>query len=301
MKALLKSNYLLVIAMSLCYSVVNAQTYVFTEPADGVTVIEAEHYYELRANPEGMDWAVSTDFAGYLDDGYMMAPPDISYGDGAIAQADAPAIIYKVNFTTTGVHYFFARCSYANGNSDSYWLGIGDIAFMRMNPYSEMAENFDTWGWHHSTTTEQSQFNIEEAGEYDVVVYQREQNFRLDKIVITTDPNTGPMGFDETGPDETMFVTGVNETYLSNSLRIFPNPTGTFTNITFEVLERGDLKASIYNLTGQLVKVLMDDEVVPGYRELSWDVTASSNVSSGIYFLKIDHAGGTAVRKIIVE
>ena len=128
----------------------------------------------------------------------------------------------------------------------------------------------------------------------------REGRFRLDKIVLLTEDVDPPAGLGEPGPDETI-STGVKESYLSSSLQVFPNPTTNQTTINFDVLERGHLKASIYNLSGQLVAVLMDEEVLPGFKEINWNFNGDSQVNSGFYYLKIDHAGGIAVRKIVVQ
>ena len=315
MKILLKTNILPVLAFIFCYSTVVAQGYIFTEPADGVTVIEAEHYYDLIEGSAGMGnqgpfdfagglWAVAADAAGYTGEGYIQAP-DFEGGignDNEDILAFSPAVRYRINFTQPGHHFWFARCSYDDGSSDSYHLGSGDsILFRKMNPYTQIGENFGSWGWNFNTASgAQAVWDVPEAGEHDILVYMREPNFRLDKIVIAMDATTGALALDEEGPAETLF-TGVNDTYLSNTLQVFPNPAHSYTAINFDVLERGYLNASIYNLSGQLVTTLMDEVVLPGYQELRWNFGDNAQVSAGFYYLKINYAGGTIVRKLVVQ
>ena len=306
MKFLRNTSYLLVLAMICCYSSVDAQSYIFMEPENGITVIEGEHYYDLiegSGDFAGEFWAVATDNAGFTGTGYIAAPDVASgIGDGADAVEVGPAVVYRINITQPGAHFFYARCSYQDGASDSYHIGTGDtLAFNKMNPYTEIAENFDQWGWSSVTAGgSQAVLDFPTAGEHNLVIYMREGRFRLDKIVLLTEDVDPPSGLGTPGPDETIF-TGIKETYLTKTLRVFPNPAEDFTVINFDVQERGNLKAGIYNLSGQLITVLMDREVVPGYEEIIWNVGADSNVSPGMYFLKIDHAGGSAVRKIVVD
>ncbi len=316
MKFLLKANFLLAMAMIFCYSTATAQGYVFTEPDNGVTVIEAEHYYDLIEGSAGTGnggdydfsgglWSFTSDNPNYTGDGYMAAP---SF-DGGIGGDDedilnfSPGIRFKVNFTKAEHHYWYARVTYDDGSSDSYHLGMGDtILFRKMNPWTQVSENYGQWGWNYNTASgAEAIFNVPEAGEHDLVVYMREPNFKLDKIVILTEENIldAPAGLDTPGPDETAF-TGVNDTYLSRSLRVFPNPAENFTFIRFEMEERGHVNASIFNLSGQLVTTLMDQEVNSGEQALSWEIDRSK-VSAGVYYLRIAQAEGTAVRKIIVH
>ena len=301
MKKTLLTTSLLAFLMVISYVTVQAQGYIFTEPADTVTVLEAEHYFELRESANFDDWSESTALAGFTGSGYMVAPPNNSYGDGAIAQADAPAIRYRINFTSPGTHYFFFRCSYADGASDSYWLEVDDTILVRMNPYTEIVENFDMWGWSASTTTGQFEFPIGTAGEHDIVVYVREPNFRLDKIVLTKDPNAGPSGFNENGPAETAFTTGIEDNFLSSSLNVYPNPASDFATISFDVQQAGQANVSVMNIQGQKVATLMDGTVAAGTQKINWNFADDSTIASGIYFVKIEHAGKTALQKIVVK
>ena len=137
--------------MILGYSSANAQSYIYQEPADGITVIEGENYYSLiegSGDYAGGFWSVASDNPGYTGDGYILAPDfESGIGDGNDALPIAPAVVYRVNITQPGAHFWYARVSYQDGMSDSYHLGTGDtLAFNKMNPYTEIADKLGTNG-----------------------------------------------------------------------------------------------------------------------------------------------------------
>ena len=67
----------------------------------------------------------------------------------------------------------------------------------------------------------------------------------------------------------------------------FPNPFNPTTHIRFAVTEPGPVTLSIYNVTGQRVRVLVEGDVAPGYHQVPWDGRDASgaNAASGVYFV----------------
>lgn len=72
----------------------------------------------------------------------------------------------------------------------------------------------------------------------------------------------------------------------------FPNPFNPSTRITFTIPEKGSengekvrARLAIYNLKGQLVKILFEGELAPGYHTMTWDGRDDygKNVGSGTY------------------
>ena len=66
----------------------------------------------------------------------------------------------------------------------------------------------------------------------------------------------------------------------------YPNPFNSQTKISFSINQGGIVKLTIYNITGQLIKQLVNEHKVPGVFKTVWDGTDNYNrtVSSGIYF-----------------
>ena len=89
-------------------------------------------------------------------------------------------------------------------------------------------------------------------------------------------------------------VTGVkvvsNEVPRSYTLeQNYPNPFNPTTTINFAVPKTGMVNVSVYNDIGQLVKVLTNDNYVPGTYQLTWNgMNGSGNlVASGVYFYRL--------------
>jgi CubicO group peptidase (beta-lactamase class C family) len=80
-------------------------------------------------------------------------------------------------------------------------------------------------------------------------------------------------------------------------LSIMPNPFSQFTEISFTVLSKGKTLVAIFDLNGHLVKKLADQEFENGEHHLRWDAT---NVSAGVYFLRLQSGGTIQVKKLVV-
>ena len=81
----------------------------------------------------------------------------------------------------------------------------------------------------------------------------------------------------------------------------YPNPFNPSTTIEYSMPTTGHLKLSIYNVRGQLVKTLIDDERPAGADQtIVWDGTNNqgSSVSSGVYFYEARTGGEVQVQKM---
>ncbi|MDI6739676.1 MAG: FlgD immunoglobulin-like domain containing protein, partial [Candidatus Edwardsbacteria bacterium] len=96
----------------------------------------------------------------------------------------------------------------------------------------------------------------------------------------------------------------------------YPNPFGNRTVIRYQIpaaagyAERKSsatennvhCRVSIYNLTGQLVKTLVDKPLGPGYYQANWDGKDNSGirVSSGIYFYRMTAGEFSDIKKLML-
>jgi flagellar hook assembly protein FlgD len=69
----------------------------------------------------------------------------------------------------------------------------------------------------------------------------------------------------------------------------YPNPFNPRTTISFYNAKEQRVKIDIYNLKGQKVTSLLDNELASGRHNISWN---AEELSSGIYFTKIKMADG---------
>lgn len=83
----------------------------------------------------------------------------------------------------------------------------------------------------------------------------------------------------------------------------YPNPFNLETMIKFALPTNLYTRLNIYNLTGQLVNTLVDDQLEAGYHLVHWDSKDNSGklVASGLYFYEIVAENFLAVKKMVVS
>lgn len=84
--------------------------------------------------------------------------------------------------------------------------------------------------------------------------------------------------------------------------RNFPNPFNGQTNIEFRVAAKSLIKLDVYNILGQKIKTLVNEEKQPGFYMADWNGKNNSgeNVNSGIYFIKFDSGSFSQTKKMIL-
>ncbi|MBD3287544.1 T9SS type A sorting domain-containing protein, partial [candidate division KSB1 bacterium] len=77
----------------------------------------------------------------------------------------------------------------------------------------------------------------------------------------------------------------------------YPNPFNPVTNIRFGLPQPGHVNIAIYNVHGQKIATVLDQQKEEGYHLISYD---ASHLASGIYFYKIEAGPFIQVRKMIL-
>ena len=82
----------------------------------------------------------------------------------------------------------------------------------------------------------------------------------------------------------------------------YPNPFNPITKMNFELPRSGRVVLTIYNLVGQEVKTLINENLNYGYHIASWDGLDNKGrmVSSGVYFSELQASGIRKTRKMIL-
>jgi hypothetical protein len=88
----------------------------------------------------------------------------------------------------------------------------------------------------------------------------------------------------------------------------YPNPFNPTTTIRFDVQRRSVVDVSVYNLLGQKVSTLVNDDLTPGTYATTWNATDSygKSVSSGVYFVRMTarssdgHGQFSALQKLLL-
>ncbi|MCK5051447.1 MAG: T9SS type A sorting domain-containing protein [Candidatus Cloacimonetes bacterium] len=82
----------------------------------------------------------------------------------------------------------------------------------------------------------------------------------------------------------------------------YPNPFNPTTTISYSLKENSKISLNIYNIKGQLVKKLVDEQMNASVHNVVWNGKNDSgrNVSSGVYFHKMRSGHYTSTRKMIL-
>jgi hypothetical protein len=81
-----------------------------------------------------------------------------------------------------------------------------------------------------------------------------------------------------------------------------PNPFADQTTLKFHMSKAAHVMLAIYNVSGQLVRVLEDGEVAAGTHNVVWDGrdSAGAKAARGVYFCRMETAGFSATEKMVL-
>ena len=82
----------------------------------------------------------------------------------------------------------------------------------------------------------------------------------------------------------------------------YPNPFNPSTTIEYSLPEQADVEISIYNLIGQRVSTIVDEEKPSGSYSVTWDGTDDNGkpVATGIYFYRLKAGSIQETRKMML-
>jgi hypothetical protein len=82
----------------------------------------------------------------------------------------------------------------------------------------------------------------------------------------------------------------------------YPNPFNPATTIRYDLTQDGPVSLKIYNVLGQEVMTLIDDPRPAGFWSVEWDGrdTAGNSVASGVYIYRLEAAGFSGSKKLVI-
>lgn len=79
-----------------------------------------------------------------------------------------------------------------------------------------------------------------------------------------------------------------------------PNPFNPTTNISYELYEDSHVKLKVFDLIGKEIATLIDGNQTKGNYTIQFDASKYSNLTSGIYFYKLETDKYSEVKKMIL-
>lgn len=133
-----------------------------------------------------------------------------------------------------------------------------------------------------------------QAGVYSVSFYASdgvEIDSEIVVITVTDEPETA---VDDNSPD------GIPSTY--SLFQNYPNPFNPVTSIDYNLPRQSHVTIEIFNLTGQLVRKLVDETKAAGEYRIEWDGRDSNNrqLATGIYFYRLRAGDYVETREMLL-
>jgi len=89
-------------------------------------------------------------------------------------------------------------------------------------------------------------------------------------------------------------VSSINSDYYK-LYQNFPNPFNPVTKLSYKIDVKGHVTLRVYNLVGQVVRVMVNEVQEPGKYEVKFD---ASDLSTGVYLYKLQINDFTSVKRM---
>lgn len=92
--------------------------------------------------------------------------------------------------------------------------------------------------------------------------------------------------------------TSISEHTNTAAFGLYPNPAAENTNLAFDVASKGNVTIRVFNVTGQMVAELTNQEYSAGSYNVNVDL---NKFKAGVYMVNMTTANGTITQKLIVK
>jgi len=229
---------------------------------------------------------------------YSMDAPTV--GDSTIALGQYRSVFYVRAATNAASTFFdsppdsgYSVDNLAPGIPQNFVYSSGNLAWDESN-----AEDFDYFSVYGSNTND---FGAATLINYSVSPAMNVTGSPYAYYYVTATDFSGNEG----KPAQVNPFSAVGDTpgHYVLSIANYPNPFNPETTVKYTLPSKGEVTVTIYDASGARVVTLVDHAVrAAGAYETRWNGRGDrgASVSSGVYFARIEHAGGTMTRKMIL-
>lgn len=89
----------------------------------------------------------------------------------------------------------------------------------------------------------------------------------------------------------------------AGSINIAPNPFRDFTNISFELRKTGNVRMDVFNIQGQRIATLIDQEYSQGEHTVTWNLKSNRGQShkNGVYIININTGNQKLAKPVVIR
>jgi hypothetical protein len=166
---------------------------VFLE-TNGQIVLEAEN--GLVTNRNGHSWSPATNIAGFSGASFLAAMPNTGVNRSSDYINVAPEVQFQVRFAQAGTYHVWVRGYGESFADDSVHVGLNGARQTTGETISDFAVLPSSWSWagYSMDRTRRATLAVPSAGIHTINVWMREDGFRLDRLLLTTNPAFTPTG-----------------------------------------------------------------------------------------------------------
>ena len=106
-----------------------------------------------------------------------------------------------------------------------------------------------------------------------------------------------PTGIVESSKNNDKYVSSVESIYCYSLATAFPNPVTDFSTINFSLAEEGHVTIKLFDISGRLVDVLIDDFLKAGEYQTT---VSGSELNSGVYITSMESNNFSSTKNIVV-
>ena len=214
----------------------------------------------------------------------------------SIVHGNYPYPAYIREDSTYGPSEFIVQnCLFTNGQEDIQFTGNNNFEWLTGNTSGDPEFQEEGADWRYNFL---SSSPCIDSGTLDLP-----EDIELPEFDIAGNPRIYGDGIDM-GAYEWQGVGIDNEELIINNYKMknYPNPFNPSTTISFSLLSTNNVELSIYNVKGQKVKTLFNEEMQLGKHSIIWSGVDDNNkpVGSGIYFYKLKTNKKISVKRMLL-
>jgi hypothetical protein len=232
-----------------------------------------------------------------------------NYTDSADGALETPAVCVGANGELSFWDWLYAEeesstsawdCALVEISTDggSTWsvlVPVGGYSHLKNdNAANPLPEGTPCWSGYHDWREESFDLSAYEGANaifrfrFASDGYVNEEGWYIDDVNVSST---------STGVTEELPLTPANFAVFQNT----PNPFNPVTRIRYALPEPSEVEIRVFNVAGELVRVLSEGPEEPGFKSVVWDGTddAGRSVASGVYFYSVS-AGEHSDKRMMV-